>query len=135
ALLIVMALGVALLTLNGVFIAGQTAAFFSYGWFALSYGLVVLWVIIRARTVAQPFLSRGALPALGTISYGVYLYHIPVHYLWMFLIGRAGTDLTKPGSLAWLGAEVVVLLALSTLSWVLLERPCISLGRKLGASR
>ncbi|MDB6115680.1 MAG: hypothetical protein JWQ62_2625 [Lacunisphaera sp.] len=135
SLLIVMALGVALLTLNNVFIAGQTAAFFSYGWFAMFYGIVVLWVIVRARTAAVPFLARGPLPALGTISYGVYLYHVPIHYLWTYAIGRVGMNLTNADSLLWLAAEVLLILVAGSLSWVLLERPCISLGRRIGSSK
>ena len=64
-------------------------------------------------------LSRARLRGLGTISYGLYLWHLPV-LLWLRFQGL------MPGGfvLAWL--EVAALSALVALaSWVFVERPAI----------
>jgi peptidoglycan/LPS O-acetylase OafA/YrhL len=77
---------------------------------------------------AAPQLRRviGSRPlaALGAISYAIYLWHVPL-LLWLRAEGLL------PSST--LGALLVVLpptLAISTASWLLVERPAIALGRR-----
>ncbi|HSS56466.1 MAG TPA: acyltransferase, partial [Solirubrobacteraceae bacterium] len=82
---------------------------------ALGFALLV------AAMAAHPpaVLARAPLRGLGTISYGLYLWHLPV-LLWLRFQGL------MPGGfvLAWL--EVAALSALVALaSWVFVERPAI----------
>lgn len=77
---------------------------------------------------AAPQLRRvvGSRPlvALGSVSYAVYLWHVPL-LLWLRAEGLLPTTT--------LGALLVVLpptLAISAASWLLVERPAIALGRR-----
>ena len=61
-------------------------------------------------------LALPPLVALGTISYGVYLYHLPIY----LVLGEARTGLR-----GWplVGLQVAVTLGVATASYLLLERP------------
>jgi peptidoglycan/LPS O-acetylase OafA/YrhL len=87
---------------------------------ALGFAAVVAAVAAHPPAV----LSRAPLRSLGTISYGLYLWHLPV-LLWLRFEGL------MPGGfvVAWL--EVTALAALvASASWVLVERPAIeAVGR------
>lgn len=63
----------------------------------------------------------GARPlvALGTVSYGVYLWHVPV------LLFLRRVDLLPLSFLPALGVALVVTLAIATLSWRFVERPAL----------
>ena len=61
-------------------------------------------------------LGRGPLPALGRISYGVYLYHFPI-FLWLT------TDRVGVGEPALLALRVAVTVAVATVSYHYLEMP------------
>ena len=84
----------------------------------------LMFVPLAALTFAAAY-SRPSLGArlLGRndISYGVYLYHIPVINLFLYygFIGQG----------RYLFAAVVVTTALGLLSWQLLEKPCLRLKR------
>jgi peptidoglycan/LPS O-acetylase OafA/YrhL len=68
---------------------------------------------------------------LGTISYGVYLYHVPV----FVTLGKSyGLPAGVPELAAWLAAGVAITVALAWLSWRLVERPAMRLGDQLGAT-
>ena len=58
---------------------------------------------------------------LGEISYGIYLWHLPV-----ILLLKQHTALAGVWFLAWAMAIVIML---SAASWHLLEQPCLKLGR------
>ena len=76
--------------------------------------------VVAAMAAHPPaVLSRAPLRGLGTISYGLYLWHLPV-LLWLRFEGLLPGGFVAP----WL--EVAVLSALVALaSWVLVERPAI----------
>ena len=83
---------------------------------ALGFALVVAAVAAHPPAV----LSRAPLRGLGTISYGLYLWHLPV-LLWLRFEGLMPRRL-RPGP--WI--EVAALSALVALaSWVFVERPAI----------
>jgi peptidoglycan/LPS O-acetylase OafA/YrhL len=66
---------------------------------------------------------------LGLISYGVYLYHVPVY--WFFDSYRFADQNT-----AWDGAEKIALtVALAVASWHLVERPILSLKHRFRYDR
>jgi peptidoglycan/LPS O-acetylase OafA/YrhL len=86
-------------------------------------GFAAIVVGAAAPQLRKVFGSRP-LVALGSISYAVYLWHVPL-LLWL----RAEGLLPSTP----LGALLVVLpptLAISTASWLLVERPAIALGRR-----
>ncbi|MET0601964.1 MAG: acyltransferase [Baekduia sp.] len=80
--------------------------------------------LILATLVAGPWravlLSRGPAKWLGTISYGVYLFHFPV------IVGLRMTGHWPQDSLTReLLAVLAITLPAATLSWFLVERPAI----------
>ena len=68
--------------------------------------------------------------AIGTISYGVYLWHLPI--AWVVTTWAARTPITRPistGGLAMLILVSASTLAVASVSWVVLERPLNRLKR------
>jgi peptidoglycan/LPS O-acetylase OafA/YrhL len=82
---------------------------------ALGFAAIVAAVAARPPAV----LSAAPLRGLGTISYGLYLWHLPV-LLWLRFTGLFGSGFIVP----WLEvAALSVVVAIA--SWVLVERPAI----------
>lgn len=96
--------------------------------------LVALGVLVPAilATPGRRFLRLPALAFLGTVSYGIYLYHVPVMIRLGLWFGLPAT----PASLAlWLSATVVATLILAALSWRLVERPLMGRQRRTTTGR
>src|SRR3954470_13458912 len=88
------------------------------------YTVVALGLMWPAVFGARPVRWRAA-AFLGTISYGVYLYHVPV----FLTLGKSyGLPADVPELLTWLAAGGAITVALGWLSWRLVERPAIRLG-------
>ena len=123
--------GAAVLAAAFVLLPDSSALFYRGG--ALLVCLAVAAVIAGVELApASPLgraLSWRPMVALGTISYGVYLWHWPV----VVALPVTGT----PGDAAWWlrqGARVAIALALSVASWHLVERP-VQQGRMPWAGR
>jgi peptidoglycan/LPS O-acetylase OafA/YrhL len=82
----------------------------------LPLGALVLKAAFAWPHVADRLLRRN------DISYGLYIYHMPVInvLMWFGLMG----------STIWLVAGVAAAFVLSTLSWLLVERPALKLKRR-----
>jgi peptidoglycan/LPS O-acetylase OafA/YrhL len=90
----------------------------------LGFALVIGAV---AATPNSRILGGRVLASLGAISYGVYLWHVPIL---VFMRGHGLLPLNPLlGTLAALGP----VLAVSALSWVALERPIIAWARRRNA--
>ena len=90
----------------------------------LGFALVVGAV---AATPSSRILGGRVLASLGAISYGFYLWHVPIL---LFMRGHGLLPLDPVlGTLAAVGP----VLAISTLSWVTLERPIIGWARQRNA--
>ena len=89
----------------------------------------LIWpaVLQRPGSVARRVLGWRPLVLVGLVSYGVYLYHFAV-------ITRLETIFPAGvlGTVAWTLASTAGAIALGTLSWFIVERPAIRLGRRLG---
>lgn len=72
-----------------------------------------------ARSLASQMLSAPPLPAIGRMSYSLYLWHWPVLSIARFIEGK--NDLTSSVLLAC----SVMIAALSSVSYRFVERPCI----------
>ncbi|HEX4008921.1 MAG TPA: acyltransferase family protein [Solirubrobacteraceae bacterium] len=110
-------------TLGGVGAAMWLAAG-SYGW-VYPYGLLaidaamvvlILAVVLRPRCAAARLLSVAPLRGIGTISYGLYLWHFPL-FLWL---DEGSTGLTGAPLLA---LRLSAALAASLISYVCIEQP------------
>lgn len=84
----------------------------------LSFIPLCLLVYKLAHTAPR---TAGRLLARNDISYGVYIYHMPVVNLWIFL-GFGGTAMSIVSALA-------VTLCLASASWFLVEKPSLKLKR------
>jgi peptidoglycan/LPS O-acetylase OafA/YrhL len=93
----------------------------------------ILYLLVRHETHLLPWLKHlKALSFLGKISYGMYVYHIPIYLILNYLISLVIDD----HSMSFLGhALVVSVLSLlftiiaSTISFYFLEKPILSLKK------
>jgi peptidoglycan/LPS O-acetylase OafA/YrhL len=92
---------------------------------AIGFALIVLAVAHRPAGLLQ----RAPFRRLGTLSYGVYVYHWPLLF-WLRHTHRL-PDNTLP-ALALLGA---LTLAVALLSYALIERPAVRLAQRLTKSQ
>jgi peptidoglycan/LPS O-acetylase OafA/YrhL len=60
---------------------------FNYIYTALCFGCLVAWLLADASTWTSAFFRMGWLRYLGKISYGIYLFQIPVRYLVEYATG------------------------------------------------
>ena len=77
---------------------------------------MILAVVIVPRSALSRLLAFGPLRGLGVISYGIYLWHFPL-FLWL---DESSTGVRGAGLL---GLRVAVTLAVSTLSYFVIEQP------------
>lgn len=98
---------------------------------AMSFYVLVAWASRHAGTRRTAPLRFRPLTWLGTMSYGVYLYHIPVMTLCALGLARASAAMEARWLLdVPLGALVIpATLAVAAMSWYALERPLLSLKR------
>lgn len=93
-------------------------------------GLCLL-VALAARSgpASGGVLASRPLQALGSLSYAVYLFHLPVMHLAERLMPRLGLSAQADWALFG-GVTLAVSLLLAALSWVCLERPVLSAVRR-----
>ena len=97
------------------------------GFFACLIGLVV---VHAGRPVLAPLRSRW-LVYLGTISYGVYLYHMSAYMALELVMKRLGL----PPALAFGLLAPALCLAVSAASWAWIEKPALRLKDRFGYRR
>jgi len=98
---------------------------------ALNYTIpIALFVIIiRIRSFAWP-----PLVYLGTISYSIYLLHLPVLYTAVVVIqGGASAGIALPPSWLLAAGSALMTIAVSALIFRFVEKPAIALGRRLSS--
>lgn len=97
----------------------------------LGYGIVAALVVMPSAlgttSPLRPFLRSRVSKFLGRISYGIFLWHLPVIF-WV----RKMLDLPLFAGGFWLtlGVTSLVTLVLASLSWYLLESPIINAVRR-----
>ena len=101
--------------------------------FATAIALLALSpVAFDARGRAVDLMSHSLLVWVGTVSFGLYLWHRPL-IQWIYDTGeRHGWPTTSTLELTLAGLAVT--LPLAAASWYLIERPLIRLGRRASAS-
>lgn len=83
-------------------------------------------VVANAGRRSLRFLRLRAVQSLGTISYGLYLYHYPIHLLLLDLARRFGVSRVMPLRLV----AILLTFALAAASWRHIERPLLALKRR-----
>ena len=85
--------------------------------------ILVLLHPAELHPLARRLLESRALVATGRMSYGLYLWHLPVHVLFAMRFGPGWVTETVPWPVSFLVA---------TLSFVLIERPFLGLKQRFG---
>lgn len=101
------------------------------GWKAISTSILLACfvgsVVIRPDHVLAGFFRFGPITYLGTISYGIYLYHIPA----MAVVKSVGEKLgIEEWSMLYVVLYLVGLTALSAISFQYFEKPILSQRRR-----
>jgi peptidoglycan/LPS O-acetylase OafA/YrhL len=94
----------------------------------LLFGVLVLTacVVDRGRGgVVRAVVASGVAVWLGRVSFGIYLWHFPI----VGMLGRAGWG-EEPGMWALASVALAATLLLGELSYRLIERPAMRLGRR-----
>lgn len=91
-------------------------------------GFAVL-LACASSAAARRSLAARPLVGLGTVSYGLYLWHVPL-LLWL-----RGHGLLPLSPLPALAVVLPLSLALATASWLLVEKPALQLGRRRAQRR
>lgn len=107
----------------------STASFVIWPIRPLGQALFMAWLIAKAVSDGPDASTWGGrvLPALGTISYGIYVYHLPI----LGLIEEYGVLASMIGRLVAVGGVIVV----ASASYVLMEKPLRRWGRGLAGDR
>jgi peptidoglycan/LPS O-acetylase OafA/YrhL len=101
-----------------------------YTWVALFYVTILLFVLTRPDSMLSKALRMKWLCWLGTLAYGIYLFHTGVQYLLFGLICGHGATISSIPTLLVTLAAVALTLLLAALSWRYFEQPLIRLGRR-----
>jgi peptidoglycan/LPS O-acetylase OafA/YrhL len=95
--------------------------------YAVVAGLLVAPSVLGARTVLSRVLSSPVLTYVGTISYGVFLWHLPL----MFAVRSAlGLEVFEFGFWVTVLLTLAASLLVAAVSWHLLEAPLQDLARR-----
>jgi peptidoglycan/LPS O-acetylase OafA/YrhL len=102
-------------------------ASFGFTWVALFYLSLLLLAVTQQGFVNRLFKLRP-LTELGTLAYGLYLFHLPVLGLVYGLAGRASPTITGLSSAGLTLLSGALLFGLTRISWLYFERPLIRRG-------
>jgi peptidoglycan/LPS O-acetylase OafA/YrhL len=101
----------------------------------ISYLLMALAVVgpicVDAHDPVRRFLHRPRLEHLGTISYGVFLWHLPLLYA---VRSALGLGVFRGGFWASLLVTSIISVAVATISWLALERPVLRVAHRYRGS-
>jgi peptidoglycan/LPS O-acetylase OafA/YrhL len=123
-------LGLSYLTLRAGSMTSPLMKSIGFTWVALFYVTILLFALTRPDSLLTKLFGMKWLCWLGTLAYGIYLFHQPVQYLLFRLMWRQTPAITSVGTfMATLGALALTLL-LATLSWHFFEQPLIRMGRQ-----
>lgn len=98
---------------------------------AAIFAVVVASSSLATKGLACQFLCHPWLMGLGTISYGVYLFHLPIIGLIHAVIRHAPPSADDHIGLGVTCLGFVLTIALCTLSWRYFERPLVEYGRTM----
>lgn len=99
-------------------------------WLAIFYLALILLALTSESRWVKGFFKIRALGWLGTISYGVYIIHEPVAWLFHILLGSGTPRLLSVRDLGVSLLALVVSLFVASLSWRFFESPLVAWGRK-----
>jgi peptidoglycan/LPS O-acetylase OafA/YrhL len=126
----VLLLGMAFLTVRAWSMTTTLMKSVGFTWVALFYVTILLFVLTRPDSLLTKFFRMKWLCWLGTLAYGIYLFHQPVQYLLFGIIWGHTIAVTGGATLLVTLAAVALTLLLAALSWRYFEQPLIRKGHR-----
>jgi peptidoglycan/LPS O-acetylase OafA/YrhL len=97
--------------------------------YASGYGLCIIGVLFGPVGLNM-MLSWGPLRWLGSLSYGLYIWHLPfLHLVDDYIVKRYSTNFISTYALYW-GCVLLIIIPLAYLLYRFYERPCMKLAHK-----
>ena len=118
---------------------GGTAAFalrpeafgvFVHCWLAALYSILIILVLADPDAAMARLMRARALVWLGTLSYGVYLFHQPVSGLVHGMARGAAPAIRTASDIGVTALALVITLAVAALSYAIVERPILRIGHR-----
>ena len=132
-LLLVLVLGVAVLTKYAAYFMspgprGTLVDTVGYTWLAAFYVSVLLYVLTFRGSTLSHCLRWGWLRWLGSIAYGVYLFHYTILYMVYELIRSRVLTIHSFSDICVSILAIAVTLVVCWTSWILFEKPLVKMG-------
>jgi peptidoglycan/LPS O-acetylase OafA/YrhL len=126
----ILLLGMAFLTVRAWSMTTTLMKSIGFTWVALFYVTILLFVLTRPNSSLTKVLRMKWLCWLGTLAYGIYLFHQLIQNLLFGLIWGHGIQITGGATFTAALAAVALTLLLATVSWRYFEQPLIRMGRR-----
>jgi peptidoglycan/LPS O-acetylase OafA/YrhL len=101
-----------------------------YLFLACFYGLLILITLMTASGIWHKFLNKRILVFLGSISYGVYLFHQLVNGVLHDLFFGTQNGIMTPGDIALTSIAFLLTIGIAAISFKFLEKPIIDFGHR-----
>ncbi len=101
---------------------------FGYSYMPLVAAAVLLVALEVEWPAVKAVFMNPVLVQLGTISYGVYLLHLPVHDLVSLALSNVGPQTGEPSAMTVAIISLTLTVIVARLSWRYFERPLIELA-------
>ncbi len=126
----ILLLGMAFLTVRAGSMTTTLMKSVGFTWVALFYVTILLFVLTRPNSSLTKALRMKWLCRLGTLAYGIYLFHQLIQNLLFAIIWGHGIQITGGATFMAALAAVALTLLLATVSWRYFEQPLIRMGRR-----
>jgi peptidoglycan/LPS O-acetylase OafA/YrhL len=126
----ILLLGMAFLTVRAWSMTTTLMKSVGFTWVALFYITILLFAVTRPDSLLSRAFRMKWLCWLGTLAYGIYLFHQGVQYLLCGIVWGGGIAINSIPTFLVTLAAIVLTLLLATLSWRYFEQPLLRLGRQ-----
>lgn len=101
-----------------------------YTWLAILYLGIIYVGLLSEYGLTKSVLMLRPLRWLGCRSYAIYLFHQLIHGAFYCIFNGSGPSLTKSYGYLWSLLALITTILFAALSWFLIEKPFIRLGRR-----
>lgn len=123
---LVLACGIVILSLK---LPGIVMVTVGYTWLALFYSNVVILAILKTSRIERWLFRSPALVWLGTVSYGIYIFHEGVRGLLFEFLKHKTAEIDDWSSVGVTALAAIATFALAEFSWRVFERPIMDYAR------
>lgn len=102
--------------------------FYGYSLLALLYTCLLLIAVTERRGIISAITRNGLLRKLGTLAYGIYIFHQGMSGLCHALILRQTPRMQVPADALAMLCALLLTIALASLSWNFFEKPLVRFG-------